>query len=176
MSVDYSKRDKEREALMMFKKLTQNSIKKLKHSDFVPGNMVSFSYIAKNKLKVWDKSPLVLVLWRTKNYTLGLNFHWVPKKVRYILLTYIFNANKKNIANGLPLEISYKKIKPLIIKLKLIYVVRMYINARISARGIIIPQQYMRKAIDLPSENFIGMSAEKAYAVVKKESKLKGRK
>jgi hypothetical protein len=168
-----NKRDLVKDALMMFKNLTQNSVKKFKKTDIRPGTMVSFSYIAKDKNKPWDITPLVLVLWRTKGYTLGLNFHWVPKRVRYILLDYIFKTNRANIEQGKPLVIDYKHIKPLLIKLKLMAVVRLYINKRMSKRGIIIPNEHMRKAIELPSENFIGVSAEQAYSYMVKSSRLK---
>jgi hypothetical protein len=165
------KKNKQLDSLKMFRTLVKKNVKSLKDDDFTTGNLVSFSYIAKDKQKVWDKTPLIFVLWRTKGYTLGLNFHWFPKKVRYIILDFILKKNKKNIKDGKPIKITYKEIKPILVKLKLKAIVRLYINKRISKKGILIPQEYMRKAIDLPAENFIGMSADKAYSLMVRKSK-----
>ena len=164
-------KEKELDALKMFRELVKTQVKSFKKQDFNNGNMMSFSYNAKDKTKAWDKNPLVLILKSSKSYMLGLNFHWVPKKIRYVLLSYIFKLNVKNIKEGKPLEVNYKQIKNLIIKLKLVAVVRLYIVNRISKKGIIIPQKYMRKAIDLPSENFIGITAEQAYSLMVKKKK-----
>lgn len=170
------KKERQIDALKMFRTLVKKNVKNLKASDFRIGNMVSFTYVAKDKDKVWDKTPLVFVLWRTNTYTLGLNFHWVPKKVRYILLDFILKKNKRNIQNGKPLQIDYREIRPLIEKLKLKAVVRLYINRRMSRKGIVIPQEHMRKAVELPAENFIGMTAEQAYTLMVKKSKTKKKK
>jgi len=168
--------EKQLDSLKMFRTLAKKKVKSLTNTDFVSGNMVSFSYIAKDKSQVWDKTPLIISLWRTKGYTLGMNFHWVPKKVRYIILDFILKKNKNNIKKGKPLEISYRELKPIISKLRLRSVIRLYINSRISKKGIVIPQEHMRKAIDLPAENFIGMSAEKAYALVTRQARKKNKK
>ena len=105
-----------------------------------------------------------------------MNFHWVPHKVRYILLEYILKRNKKTISSNEPLNVSYAMVKDLIINLKLRAVVRLYINKRISKRGLVVPNELMRKAIDLPAENFIGMSSDQAYGLMVKKSKLPNKK
>jgi hypothetical protein len=166
-------KEKKLDALKMFRTLVKTKVQPFKPKDLVPGSMISYTYIAKDKTKVWDKTPLTMILRRSKGYTLGLNFHWVPKKARAILLSYILKKNKKNIKAGLPLEISYPEIKAIVIRLKLKAVVRLYINKRMSKRGIVIPNEFMRKAIDLPAENFIGMSAENAYKLMVRKDKTK---
>ena len=167
------KYEKKLDSLKMYRELVKTSVKPLSDSDFITGRMITFSYNAKDKTKVWDNTPLIIVLRRSKGYTLGLNFHWVPHKVRYILLEYIFKKNKSKIQNNEPLKVSYDMVKDLIIKLKLRAVVRLYINKRISKRGVFIPYELMRKAIDLPAENFIGMSSDQAYGLMVRKSKLK---
>jgi len=164
--INRNQKERALDALKMFKQLVKNGAKTLKNSDFIPGNLIAFTYNAKHKHLIYDKTPLSMILWRTKGYTLGINFHWVPIKLRYILLNYIFKKNKKNIEKGLPLKITYKELKPMIIQLRLRAVVRLYINNRISKKGIIIPREYMRKAIDLPSEHFTGINAEQAYSLM----------
>jgi hypothetical protein len=166
-------KDKKIDSLKMFRELVKTSVKTFKPVDLVPGRMISYSYIAKDKQQVWDKTPLTMILRRSGSYTLGLNFHWVPMKAREILLGFILRRNKRNIKKGLPLEVSYKEVKQVIIKLKLNAVVRLYINKRMSKRGVVIPVEHMRKAIDLPAENFIGMTAEQAYTLMVKKARKK---
>ena len=168
-----TKYEKKLDALKMFRELVKTNVKPLTDKDFAVGRMVTYAYNAKDKTQVWDNTPLVIVLRRSKGYTLGLNFHWVPHKVRYILLEYILKKNKKTIANNEPLNVSYAMVKDLIIKLKLRAVVRLYINKRISKRGVVIPYELMRKAIDLPAENFIGMSSDQAYSLMVRKSNTK---
>lgn len=167
MATNIPPKSKEREldALKMFKELTKKHVRTLKTEDFKTGNMVTYAYNAKDKEKVYDKTPLTMVLWRTSSYTLGLNFHWIPRPLRYIVVEFILKNNVANIKAGADLKVSYKMLKPLLIKLKLVSVIRLYINARISKKGIRIPPELFRKAADLPSESFIGMSAERAYAL-----------
>lgn len=165
-----TKYEKKLDALKMFRELVKTSVKPLNEKDFAVGRMVTFSYNAKDKSKVWDNTPLVIVLRRSKGYTLGLNFHWVPQKIRYVLLEYILKKNKRKIPSNEPLNVSYAMVKELIINLRLRAVVRLYINKRISKRGVVIPYELMRKAIDLPAENFIGMSSDQAYSLMVKKT------
>lgn len=171
-----NKYEKKLDSLKMFRELVKTSVKPLADKDFMTGRMVTFSYNAKDKTKAWDNTPLVIVLRRSKGYTLGLNFHWVPTKIRYVLLEYILKRNKSAITNNEPLRVSYDMVKDLIIKLKLRAVVRLYINKRISKRGVVIPYELMRKAIELPAENFIGISAEQAYSLMVRKSNSNNKK
>lgn len=162
------------EAVKLFKgllatKLTNFKVKK----DFKPGNMLFYRYDAKDKEKVYDKTPLIIVLWKTKGYVLGLNLHWCPIPLRKIFLKAVFKINSKNIKDGLPLHIDYKMVKPLIVNLGLSPIIRMYIFSRISVKGLVVPQEMMMKAIALPAESFTdGMSAEQAYKQAIKKTKL----
>jgi hypothetical protein len=98
-------------------------------------------YDAKFKNKVYDKTPLILVLRRSKGYVLGLNFHWLPVALRLILLKIILKMNKNNIKRGYPITITYQMLKPIITKMGMAPVIRLYIFNRISRRGLVIPPE-----------------------------------
>lgn len=167
-------KDKALDALKIFKELLKKGVKKRTHDTFKEGNMVAFSYNAKDQEAVFDKSPLIIVLRQSKGYVLGLNFHWAPKPARKVLVDYILKVNKDNISKNKPLEITFKMLKPMIIKLKLKYVIRLYIKSRISTRAMVIPHEFFMKAVYLPAENFSnGMSSDQLYkrAVLKAKTK-----
>jgi len=164
----------ELDSLVLFKNLLKTNTKKRTRASFTQGNMVAFAYNAKDQTEIYDKSPLVIVLRTSKSYMLGLNFHWVPRPARKILVDYILKVNKHNIHKNLPLVITYKMLVPMIIKLKLIAVIRLYIKSRISARVMVIPYVYFKRAVYLPAENFSnGMSSDQLYrmAVLKSKSR-----
>ena len=173
LSIPKKSKERELDSLKMFRELTKKHVRGLKPIDFKTGNMIAFSYNALDKDKVYDKTPLSLILWRTKGYTLGLNFHWVPRPVRYIIVEYILKNNIGNIKNGRDIIISYKMLKPILLKLNLRVVIRLYINSRISTKGIVIPPELFRKAVDLPSEHFTGLPPEEAYYRQIKRAKKK---
>lgn len=155
----------EREAAKLFKTLLQNSLQQFKAGDVIPGHMLFYRYDAKDKDKVYDKTPLVLVLRRSKGYVLGLNLHWTPVPLRITLLKVILKMNKSNIVNGLPLQFSYDTVKPFINKLNLGPVIRLYIFNRISRRGLVVPTTMWLQAAKLRAESFTGgFSADQLYS------------
>jgi hypothetical protein len=169
-----SNRELETDSLKIFKDLLKKGVKKRTKDTFVTGNMVAFSYNAKDTESIYDKSPLIITLRQSNGYVLGLNFHWSPKPARKILISYILKLNKLNISKGKPLEITYKMMMPMIIKLRLKYVIRLYIKSRISARAMVIPHEFFMKAVYLPAENFSGgVSTDQLYkrAVLKSKKK-----
>jgi len=150
----------EQSAYETFKKLLRKP-KKLKNSDFYPGAFILFVYDAKDKTKAYDGRPLGMILGRSKKYTLALNFHWIPPKLREKIMDKILKMNKKNIKKNLPIVLNYQMIKGIIKGLG--PVVRLYINKRISPKGVIIPSYEYYKVIHLRAEHFIGISSQQAW-------------
>lgn len=152
------------EAAKVFKLLLSNSLQPFKAQDFVPGSMLFYRYDAKYKDNTYDKSPLTIVLRKSKGYVLGLNTHWIPISIRLVLLKYILQANKNNIRNNMPLNITYNMLKPIIQRLNLGPVIRLYIFGRISRRGLVVPPSMWLSAAMLKAESFSnGQSAENLY-------------
>jgi len=162
--------DLEKDAYEVFKKLLDKP-KKLKSSDFYPGNIIMYVYDAKDKTKAYDNRPLGLILGRSKKYTLSLNFNWCPPKLREKILDGVMKQNKSNIKKNKPLLVNYQTVKKLVRGLG--PVVRLYINKRISPKGVVVPSYQYYKVVNLRSEHFIGISAEQAWAFALKEHKKK---
>jgi hypothetical protein len=168
-----AKKQNEKDAYIMMKDLISKP-KKLKSSDFKPGKMVLYSYSPKFDKNPYDMSPLIIVLGRSRKYTLGLNWNWCPPKAREKIMDFIMKKNKKNISKGNELELDYEMVKSIIKGLGPI--VRLYLNNRISPKGVPVPSYQYYKAIHLRAENFIGISAKKAWAIAKKKKKKRGGK
>lgn len=154
----------EREAAKLMKTLMQSNLNNLTAGDFQTGSMLFYRYDAKDKEKTYDKTPLVMILRKSKGYVLGLNFHWTPVILRVTLMKLILKLNKQNIINNRPIQVSYEMLKPFITSMGLGPVIRLYIFKRISRRGIRIPETHWLIAARLRSESFNnGESAENAY-------------
>ena len=164
----------EKESLNVVRNLVKTGTKKLSKKDFKFGNMIFIRYDAKFKENNYDKTPLIFALSVSKSYTLGLNLHWTPIPLRVTLLKVILRLNKNNIKNNKPITINYKMVKPLILNLGLGPVIRLYINSRISSRGIIIPPDLWLSAARLDIAKFSQgkSSAEKFYKQAVKSYKV----
>jgi len=169
--------DTEKDAHIRMKELIKRPTK-LKASDFKPGNMILFTYNAKYKDNPYDASPMILTLGRSRKYSLGLNLNWTPLIYRKKIIDFIMSKNRKNIKKGYPLEMSYKMVKTIIKGLG--PVIRLYLNNRISTKGVIVPQTEFYKIINTRSESFIGISADEAWKMAKsgkfKRKRKKGKK
>jgi hypothetical protein len=158
------------QAAKMFKNLMQTKLNNFKAQDFLAGNLLFYRYDAKFKENTYDKTPLVMVLRRSKGYMLGLNFHWIPVPLRLTLMKLILMINKDNIKRGNPIHVSYQMLKPFILKMGLVPVIRLYIFSRISRRGVVVPTEYWLQSAKLRSESFSGgYSAEKLYSMAVKK-------
>lgn len=171
----------ELEAAKMFKSLLQTRLNNFNSNDFKIGNMLFYRYNAKYKNNPYDKTPLVIILRRSRGYVLGLNFHWCPVPLRITLINVILKLNRNNIRRGLPIQVSYNILKPLIYKMGMLPVIRLYIFSRISRRGVVVPPNYWLQAARLRSESFSGgYSAEalwkKAVLDYKKAKTNRGRR
>jgi hypothetical protein len=166
----YKLSDKEKDAHKMMKELLRKPIK-LKGANFKPGRMILFTYRAKFNKNPYDMSPMIIVLGRSKKYTLGLNWNWCPPKARVKVMDFIMKKNQKNMDKGKEIELDYAMVKSIIKGLGPI--VRLYLNNRISPKGVPIPSYQYYKAIDLRSENFIGISSKEAWKVAKANKKKK---
>lgn len=162
----------EREAAKLMKTLMQSALLNFRVGDFQTGNMLFYRYDAKDKDKTYDKTPLIMVLRKSKSYVLGINFHWTPIPLRITLIKLILKFNRNNIIRGNPIVVSYEMLKPFIMKMGLGPVIRLYIFNRISRRGLVVPPTHWLIAAKLRAESFNnGKSAEQAYQEAVKKYK-----
>lgn len=147
--------------------------KSMTTSDLVPGNLVFTFYDAKYKEFTYDRTPLALILKRSSKYTLVLNFHWLPLKMRINLIKHIILMNKKNVKKNLPLTFSYSDLKPMLKSLGYAPCIRLYINNRIGRTGVIIPPDRLIEVARLRTETFTNgkYSAEYLYSKARKSKK-----
>lgn len=170
-STNVTKSDEDN-AAKVFKLLLSTQLKPFTQKDFMYNNMIFYRYDAKNKDNVYDKSPLIFILRRTGTHTLGLALHWSPLPLRLTLIKYIMQMNRANIRSNLPLKVTYQMLKPVIEKLHLTSVIRLYINSRISRQGLVVPPEYWTSAAKLKAESFTGgYSADALYRMSLQKTK-----
>jgi hypothetical protein len=169
----YKLTDKEKDANKMMKDLIRKPIK-FKGNDFKPGKILLYTYRAKFDKNPYDMSPMIMVLRRSSKYTLGWSINWTPPKMREKVLDFIMKKNKKNIDKGKDIEIDYATIKKIVKGLG--PVIRLYINKRISPKGVSVPSYQYYKVTNLRAENFMGISSEEAWKMAVKKKKKKGKK
>lgn len=127
----------------------------------IPGMFYTFSYRA-TTVKQYDRFPLILVLNRSyagTDSTLGMNFHYLPPKVRFAL----FESMMPLVA-PLPvfqlsrIMLTYQQLtrRRFIGKLPTI---KRYSHANIRSRAIFISPIEWAVAMAYPSEQFIGSSS-----------------
>lgn len=132
--------------------------------DFKVGNLLIMRYYAKDTKQIFDVQPLVLILKINDSHMLGLNFHWIPFKMRIWLIRYIIKINKERIRQKKRLNFDYKKVRPLLKKLKYAPCIRLYIKKRIGKTGVVIQPERLIEVAPLRTELFTsGLSAEKLY-------------
>lgn len=150
------------ESLRKVRKLLKTK-KTITKKDFHIGNILLFQYTAKDKTKPYDRLPFVLVLMENESHMLGLNFHWIPFRMRMWLIHYIIKVNKQNIRDGKRLVFTYRKVKPLLKKLKYAPCIRLYIKKRISKKGVAIPIERMIEIATLKMDMITGIKEEDLY-------------
>ncbi len=152
-------------------KAVKNLIKKRRHiraSEVQPGHILFTQYSAKYDQLVYDRTPLVLILKTGSKHTLGLNFHWIPYKMRVYLIRAIIRVNKNNIKNNKPLNFGYRDFKVFLKKGGYGPCIRKYINQRFTLNGVIIPPEKLLAAAKLNTATFTkGVNAETMYRLAK---------
>lgn len=146
---EMSKEESYAKVRSLLKQQTQLSRAKMK-----PGSIVFTSYDAKFKEHTYDKTPLIFVLRTSPNYTLGINFHWLPLAHRVYLIDQIMRKNANNIKREKPLEFSYAELKPMLKSLGYAPCIRLYINKRLAKRGVVIPIERLKEVARLKTETF----------------------
>ena len=166
------------ESIKQVKRLITNKTKITK-KDWIPGNVVFTYYFAKYQNLVYDHTPLVLILKRNSTHTLGLNFHWLPFKMRVNLVKHILNLNKKNVAKGKPLEFSYEQMKPLLKHYGYAPCIRKYINKRFRSSGTVVGPDMLSQVARLRSETLFTTgkkyTAEQLFAMAQKAGRRRAK-
>jgi hypothetical protein len=163
-------------SLKMVRNLIMKETKPLDNKNLAPGNLVFFTYDAKDKTNRWDKTPMVFCLRLSSNYLLGLNFHYLPVRRRKILYQYLFSLYGNEIEKQQRIVFSWSQIRAFVLKLGK-PVLRLYIRKRMSKRGVKVPFNLHQQAINLRVETFIkgAPKEEVLFARAAKAMKKKGK-
>jgi hypothetical protein len=110
--------------------------------------MVMFAYDAKwkDELRYWDRLPLIIPLGPAKGGFLGINFHYIPPKLRAHLLDVIYPS--------LGRDFNYQRLiarsrTPLVQ-----HAVKHYLNNHVKTRFLFVPSEQWDRTLFLPFERF----------------------
>lgn len=135
-------------------------------SRFRIGNMYMFAYNPKHKktLPYYDRFPLIFPINKAKGGFLGINFHYLPLKLRAKLMDSLYSITSNNrFDETTKLKISYnllnsasqfKEFKP---------TVKHYLTDHLITKLVYINPVEWDIALFLPSENFVGASKTKVW-------------
>ena len=149
-------RQEEVEAINLVKSMMKKRAVNLKSNHMKFCNMIFYRYMAKDKSKPFDRTPMVLTLSASGTHMLGLNLHWCPVPLRIAFIRQVLNLNMQAIQNNKPFVFTYKMAKPLIERLNLKPVIKLYIIKRMSSKVVPIPPELWLTAIKLRAETFTG--------------------
>lgn len=123
---------------------------------FEVGKMYLFHYDPKNKesLPYYDTFPLILMMGFTKGGFYGINVHYLPLKVRTILLSNLMDKAVFNDGDLDRLRISYNIVKNVTTLQMFRPCFKMYLSKQIRGAIKLIPPEDWGYAIVLPLENF----------------------
>ena len=153
-----------RDSMKFARQYMKKNLRAFKREDFALGRLLFLKYNAKDKTKVYEKNPLILVLMRNSRHTLGLNFHWVPYNMRIELVNFILKLNESRVNNYKRLKFPYPVLKKFLKKRGFVPCVRKYINQRFSRSGVVIPNTRLLGFARLNMMIFSnGLTAEQAY-------------
>jgi hypothetical protein len=136
-------------------------------SRFRIGSMYMFAYDPKHKetLPYYDRFPLVIPIGPAKGGFIGINFHYLPPRLRAKLFDALYDtATNERFDESTRLRVNYgilsnaakfKEFKPCI---------KHYLTPHIRTRLIYVNPSEWDIALFLPSANFYGANRSKVYA------------
>lgn len=169
-------RDKAKEITRQQRNKTQGDklIRELRKDDarrqdsrFIMGNMYLFTYDPKHKatLPYYDMFPLIFPINKAKGGFLGINMHYLPPVLRAKLMDSLYETitnkrydetTKLNISYGILNGASkYKEFAP---------TVKHYLTSHVRTKPAYINPSEWDIALFLPTQKFVGASANKVYA------------
>lgn len=144
---------------------------RLRDSSIV-GKMYFYYYDpkTKDKLKYYDRFPLVIPIETYPDGFLGLNLHYIHPKHRLILLDKLSDtASNKNLDANTRLRISYDYLKRASKVFEATPCIKRYLFGHVESRFLEIGADEWDIAVLLPVESFVGAGTGKVYADSRKK-------
>jgi hypothetical protein len=130
------------------------------------GEMVLFHYDAKYKatLPYWDQVPLIFVVDdQDPKHFLGINLHYLSPFRRAQLMQALYSVAEKHEDKVVKLNLSYQLLKGVS---KFSYFkpcLKSYLKPNVKSRFLYIEPKMWDYALLLPTQRFVGASAEKVW-------------
>ena len=140
-------------------------------SRIIPGNLYMFLYEAKNKetLPYWDRFPLVFPFRSVQGGFYGLNFHYLPYKIRVDLLNRLLQfKNNDKFDETTKLRYSWGLISGVSKFRAAEPCVKHYLYEQVRSPFARVDAQDWVTAMMLPVESFVGANKNKVWQDTKK--------
>jgi hypothetical protein len=148
-----------------------NDRKKLRDSSII-GKMYFYFYDpkTKEKMKYYDRFPLVIPIENYKDGFLGLNLHYIHPKQRIILLDKLSaTASNKSFDENTKLRISYAYLAAAAKAFEANPCIKRYLFSHVQSRFLEITANEWDIAVMLPVESFVGATTSKVYSDSRKK-------
>lgn len=126
-------------------------------SIIMPGKMYLYQYypVGVKELPYYDSLPLVIPFAADENTFTGLNFHYLPYKVRYVLLKNLLDfASNKKLDEQTKLRLSWEYIGGISRYRGANSAIKKYRLDRVQSQFMEVPANQWFMALLLPIENF----------------------
>ena len=138
----------------------------------VIGKMYFYFYDpkTKDKMKYYDRFPLVIPIERYNDGFLGLNLHYIHPKYRIALLDKLsVTASNKQYNESTRLRITYEYLSSASKAFEAMPCIKRYLYGHIQSRFLEISADEWDIAALLPMESFVGASTSKVYSDSRKK-------
>jgi hypothetical protein len=124
----------------------------------------------KEKMKYYDRFPLVIPIEKYKDGFLGLNLHYIHPKQRIILLDKLSaTASNKTYDENTKLRISYAYLAAAAKAFEANPCIKRYLFSHVQSRFLEITANEWDIAVMLPVESFVGATTSKVYSDSRKK-------
>ncbi|MFK5882875.1 MAG: hypothetical protein QM489_00890 [Candidatus Izemoplasma sp.] len=145
-------------------------IRKQQASRPVIGKLYTYSYSPKHKetLPHYDLFPMVMPFGMYTDGWIGINFHYLPPRLRAVLMDELLKINgKKNLNAKTKLQLSYDLLNKLSNSKLIAPTIHRYLIGHVKSKIIVIPANEWELAVMLPTAKFVGKSKQQIYSLAK---------
>jgi hypothetical protein len=136
------------------------------------GSMMLFTYDPKHKatLPFWDRNPLVIFISKKGQYALGLNLHYLPPRLRLVLLNKLMKfVNNKNLSERSRFRMTYEMLKGTSGLKMFKPTLKLYIRSHVKSPYLLVPPDQWTNVVSLPLARFNKKSNQAVYADSRKK-------
>jgi hypothetical protein len=134
--------------------------------DIALGQFFIFHYDAlhKDTLPYWDKFPFALIIDADSKGFLGLNFHYLPPKLRKVVIDVLLKYKRLGGTPRANLKVTYPLLKGLAQSKLFQPLVHRYLYSQVRSNFIIVHEGAWENAAMLPVQKFEGASSQYVWS------------